>query len=214
VVFWTFLPSRKPGAAPTDVVPFLRYFTVFNLAQCEIADDALPARAREVHEPRPELEAIAACEAMLARYLPPRGPAISAGMAPCYYPVRDSVEMPRPESFLGAPERYAVLFHELAHSTGIATRLGRQVANRFGSEPYGREELVAEMTAAFLCDECGIGQAVVPNQAAYLAAWIRTIKTDPRAVVVAAGAASKAADYIRGGHTFPLPEETDDAQSA
>ena len=68
----------------------------------------------------------------------------------------------------------------------------------FGSPDYGREELVAEMAAAFLCAETEIGPAVIENQAAYLKGWLDQIKSDKRLVVLAAGAAQKAADWIRG----------------
>ena len=68
----------------------------------------------------------------------------------------------------------------------------------FGSHAYGREELVAEMTAAFLCAEAGILPATIENSAAYLDSWVRTIKADPKAVITAASQASKAAKRILG----------------
>ena len=68
----------------------------------------------------------------------------------------------------------------------------------FGSADYGQEELVAEMASAFVCGHCGIEQAILDNSAAYIAAWLRTIKQDSKLVVVAAAQAQKAADYILG----------------
>jgi antirestriction protein ArdC len=69
-------------------------------------------------------------------------------------------------------------------------------ANAFGSADYSKEELVAEMTSAFLCAEVGISPAVIDNQAAYVAGWLKKLRDDRRMVVIAAAQAQKAADYI------------------
>ena len=102
--------------------------------------------------------------------------------------------------FERAEEYYSTLFHELAHSTGHKTRLDRKgiesVAS-YGSPDYSREELVAEMAAAFLCGACGIAPATLDNSAAYLANWIKVLKADSKAAIIAAAQAQKAADYIR-----------------
>jgi antirestriction protein ArdC len=68
----------------------------------------------------------------------------------------------------------------------------------FGSAPYGKEELVAEMGAAFLCGSAGIVDLTVENSAAYLQSWLHRLKDDKRLVVQAAAQAQKAADYILG----------------
>jgi antirestriction protein ArdC len=77
-------------------------------------------------------------------------------------------------------------------------RKGITDANSFGSDPYGREELVAEMGAAFLCGHCGIETATLENSSAYISSWLRTIRQDARLVVQSAAAAQKAADWILG----------------
>jgi antirestriction protein ArdC len=74
--------------------------------------------------------------------------------------------------------------------------LDRQIANNFGSNPYAKEELIAEMTAAYLCGHAGIEQSIIENQAAYLAGWIEALKGDARLAIQAASAAQKAANYI------------------
>jgi antirestriction protein ArdC len=86
----------------------------------------------------------------------------------------------------------------MIHSTGHENRLARNASTDFGSHEYGREELTAEMGAAFLAGEAGILPATIDNSAAYLRSWIKTIREDVRAVVVAAGAAQRAADHILG----------------
>ena len=118
-----------------------------------------------------------------------------------YRRVTDSVHMPEQTRFATAEEYYSTLFHELSHSTGHSTRLDRKVDTEpqpFGSSDYGKEELVAEMAAAFLCGEVGIKPAVIDNQAAYIGGWLKQLKSEKKLVIAAAGAAQKAADWIRG----------------
>jgi antirestriction protein ArdC len=93
---------------------------------------------------------------------------------------------------------YSVLFHELGHSTGHKSRLARKdfCEASFGSETYSKEELVAEMTAAFLCGVNQIELKTIDNSAAYIKSWLKKLKDDPKMVVLAAAQAQKAADYI------------------
>jgi antirestriction protein ArdC len=109
--------------------------------------------------------------------------------------------MPSKSLFNSAEEYYSTLFHELTHSTGHPSRVGREgieVLNTFGSESYSKEELIAEMGAAMLCGVTGIAPATIENSAAYLQSWISRLKGDSKLLVSAASAAQKAADYIRG----------------
>jgi len=115
-------------------------------------------------------------------------------------PSRDSVGMPARGLFHSSEEFYSTLFHELTHSTGHTSRVGREgieQLNKFGSESYSREELIAEMGAAMLCGVTGIAPATLENSAAYLKTWIARLKSDSKLIVQAASAAQKAADYIR-----------------
>jgi antirestriction protein ArdC len=68
----------------------------------------------------------------------------------------------------------------------------------FGSPDYGKEELVAEMAAAFLCGQVGIQPTVIENQAAYIGGWLKQLKNDRKLIIAAASAGQKAADWIRG----------------
>jgi antirestriction protein ArdC len=104
-------------------------------------------------------------------------------------------------TFDSAEEYYSTLFHELTHSTGHPARLNRSTLTdfeRFGDESYSREELVAEMGAAFLTGFCGIENRTINNSAAYLANWLAALKSDSRIVLIAANQAQKAADLILG----------------
>jgi antirestriction protein ArdC len=107
----------------------------------------------------------------------------------------DRHQFTRPEFY------YGTMFHEQAHATGHASRLDREgiaAPHRFGDEVYSREELVAELTAAFLCAKVGIEQDTIKNSAAYIANWSAALREDPKCIVQAASAAQKAADWMIG----------------
>lgn len=94
---------------------------------------------------------------------------------------------------------YNTLFHELAHSTGHTSRLNRKELmehDGFGKSNYAKEELTAEMTAAYLCAVTGIGQPTIANSAAYIENWLKALKNDKSLIIMAASQAQKAADYI------------------
>lgn len=191
VVFWKTFENEEAEKARRGVL--LRYYHVFNVAQVEgIPEEKLPEVVSYAHDPIPEARAIV--EAM------PNAPKIEKGPRACYSPSLDCVTVPSLTRFERAEEYYSTLFHELAHSTGHKTRLDRkgiETVAPYGSPDYSREELVAEMTAAFLCGACGIAPATLDNSAAYLAGWIKVLKADSKAAIIAAAQAQKAADYIR-----------------
>ena len=90
-------------------------------------------------------------------------------------------------------------YHELIHSTGSEKRLAREGlcdAAPFGLRVYSKEELIAECGAAYLSAEAGISKAVIDNQAAYLAGWLKRLRDDHTLLIHAAAQAQKAADYI------------------
>jgi len=147
-----------------------------------------------------DFKPIEAAEQLAAGYL--AGPAVShdGGQQAFYRPATDSVHMPGKTRFASVEEYYSTLFHELSHSTGHSSRLDRKLDTNpkpFGSSDYGKEELVAEMSAAFLCSHAGIQPTVIENQAAYLGGWLKQIKADKKLVISAAGQAQRAADWIR-----------------
>lgn len=172
----------------------LRYYTVFNVEQIDGLKIELPEIPRVEHNPIAEAEAIVANM--------PNRPEIQHGPARCFYrPSMDFVNMPEIGLFAQAEEYYASLFHELTHSTGHESRLNRRSSDaprHFGDKEYSREELVAEMGAAFLAAACGIEHATLENSAAYLQGWLSVLRTDAKAVIIAAAQAQRAADYIQG----------------
>jgi len=136
----------------------------------------------------------------------PKRPEVKSGLGRAFYsPSGDFVGMPSAEQFRTGEDFYSVLFHELTHSTGAKCRLNRKGVSgsdgewsAFGSTPYAKEELVAEMGSAFLCGQVGIVERTLDNSAAYVASWLARLKDDRRLVVQAAAQAQKAADYILG----------------
>ena len=195
VVFWKELEVADRETGEPTKVPVLRYYRVFNAAQCEglrvpDAGAVEPLAFTPIEAAQRIVEAFAG------------GPSIEYGHTyPCYVPKADAVRMPDKERFTSSEEVYSTLFHELGHATGHSSRLDRGVdreQNAFGSERYSREELVAEMAAAFLCGEAGIEQVTLDNAAAYIAGWLKRLKDDKKLVVSAAGAAQKAADWVLG----------------
>ncbi len=173
----------------------LRYYRVFNVEQCELPQAVLDKLPKiETHEQDPIDAAEKIVEGM------PKRPAIEhAGSKAFYSVLSDSVTMPPRELFTTAEEYYATLLHELTHSTGHRSRLARETileAAAFGSAVYSKEELCAEMGAAYLCAEVGISTAVIENQAAYVAGWLKKLRDDRKLLIHAAAQAQHAADYI------------------
>jgi len=132
------------------------------------------------------------------------------GEAAFYRPATDHIQMPPKEVFHGSPTStpaeayYSALCHELVHWSGIPHRLDRILKTRFGSEAYAAEELVAELGAAFLCADLEISLEPRPDHAAYVATWLKVLKTDTRAIFTAASKAQQAVQFLHG-----LVEEDD-----
>jgi antirestriction protein ArdC len=200
IVFWKF--GKEEQAEPdgeittTKTWAMCRLYSVFNVEQCTIPglDLGKPELPDKTFNPIP------ICEKIVAEFAG-KPPINHAGDRAFYTPSRDSVTMPARESFDGPEEYYNTLFHELTHSTGHSSRLDREGVNAlhfFGDAVYSREELVAEMGAAFLSGHCGIENKTLNNSASYLQSWIKALRSDSKLVIVAAGAAQKAADLILG----------------
>jgi antirestriction protein ArdC len=119
------------------------------------------------------------------------------GGARAYYnATSDFVRVPPPAAYFEPINWHRTAFHELGHWTGHASRLKRDNSGSFGSKSYAREELVAEMAGAFVCASLGIVPTV--RHADYVGSWLEMLREDNRAVVRAASAASKAADFLLG----------------
>lgn len=198
VVFWKvgqyLVEDPETGERVSRNSFLLRYYNVFNLEQTEGV--TLP-KGREAVPVAHDVDPIEAAEAIVAGM--PKAPTIEhGGDVASYSPSQDRVAMPKLERFESAAYYYGTLFHELTHATGHPSRLDRGLNGSFGSDPYAREELVAEMGSAFLVAEAGISADVFRNSVAYLESWVRCLKGNPKLVVIAAAQAQKAADFILG----------------
>ena len=173
----------------------LRYYRVFNLEQCELPQSVIDKLPKiEIHEHDP----IEAAERIIAGM--PNPPEVQyAGSKAFYSSITDRITLPPRSLFESVEEFYATLDHEIIHACGSPKRLNRESiaeAAPFGSPTYSREEMVAELGAAFLCAEAGISNAVLPNQAAYVAGWLKKLHDDRKLLIHAAAQAQRAADYI------------------
>lgn len=181
--------ERGAGEDGAHGVPFLKRFTVFNVAQCE----RLPGRCIVQDAALPPRETIPAAEALIAA----SGADIRIGGNEAYYwPRGDYVALPQQQAFRAQIDYYRTALHELGHWTGHKSRLGRDQTGGFASAAYGREELCAELASAFLCAALGIRPTV--RHADYIGAWLSIMRADTRAIFKAASLASKAADYLLG----------------
>ncbi|OCC24331.1 antirepressor [Croceicoccus estronivorus] len=200
-----FTPEAEKQRAERDggeakAVPFLKRFTVFNVAQCEglregLASDPAPLPEREVV---PLAEEVIAASGVDFRI---------GGDKAFYVPSLDYVQVPPQPAFFQQVNYYRTCLHELTHATGHPNRLGRNLVNAFGSKDYAREELVAEMGSAFLCAALGITPTV--RHADYIGAWLEVLREDNRAIFRAASAASKAADWLLSRHREACAAQTE-----
>lgn len=182
--------AREAGE-DAKAIPFLKRFTLFNVAQCEglregLAADPVPLGAREIV---PLAEEVIAASGVDFRI---------GGDKAFYVPAHDFVAVPPQSDFFVPVNYYRTALHELTHATGHVSRLDRKLMNGLGGKDYAREELVAEMGSAFLCAALGIVPTV--RHADYLAHWLELLKEDSRAIFRAASHASKAADWILARH--------------
>ena len=187
-----FVPYReRTRAAETgdepEAIPFLKRFTVFNADQC--AD--LPADLAPAPQPLAENLVLPQAEALIRA----TGADIRIGGNRAFYiPSADTIQVPPPSSYFEPINWHRTVCHELGHWAGAAHRLNRDLSGCFGSASYAREELVSEMTGAFVCAALSIVPTV--RHADYLGAWLDVLREDNRAIIRAASAASKAADYL------------------
>jgi antirestriction protein ArdC len=197
IVFWKQTTVEDKESGEPKKKRLLRFYHVFNVTQCDglkIASAPLETPANGISKP----------EDIVANM--PQPPLVKHGMTHAYYsPREDCVGLPARERFERTEDYYSTVFHELVHSTGHEKRLKRSTLTEsagFGSNPYCKEELIAEMGAAFLCGQAEIGERTIDNSAAYLKGWLEELRRDKMLLVHAAAQAQRAADFILG-RTLP-----------
>ena len=179
------------GTEEDRKIPFPKGYTVFNSDQIE----DLPARYHAGPAPVIDPERrIAHAETFFAA----TGADIRHGGNSAHYSGgTDHVQMPPFEAFHSPEAYYATLAHEATHWTKHPKRLDRTFGRkRWGDEGYAREELVAELGAAFLCADLGLALEPRPDHAAYIQSWLKVLENDKRAIFQAAAYAQRAADFL------------------
>ena len=195
VIYWK-TPSKNEDVVDGEKekkVPLLRYYKVFNIAQCRgLPENLFDSIVAKGHDP------IVECETIITGM--PQCPVIKYKENRAFYHIdEDYINMPKKKLFKTIEGYYATLFHELVHSTGSEKRLNRKTVTEmfeFGSEAYGLEELVAELGSAYLSSYTGILNAEIKNTAAYINGWLNVLKSDKRFIVQASGQAQRAVDFI------------------
>ena len=171
-----------------DLIPLAKRFYIFNEAQL----------AGYVPELANEFESITEADSIL-KNSPMAGISVTHG-SPAYFPKLDLITMPDLNEFKEPEFYYGTLFHEMGHAAGSEKRLNRKTLtdlNKFGSHEYSKEELVAELTSAFLMAKSGL-TANIPESASYCAGWLKVLNNDTNLFISAASQAQKAANYILG----------------
>lgn len=198
VVYWNIVERKDKETGEIETAPILRYYTVFNVADIENAEWKTDATAVEVEPDGDAYEiAFATVNGM------PNRPHIAhdGGDRAYYIPAQDEIHMPALTAFETAEGYAETLYHEAVHATGHDKRLARHIGEGgldvFGTDRYAREELVAEIGAAFLMATTGIdNEHTRNNNAAYVKGWVNAIREDNKAIIYAAARAGKAANYI------------------
>lgn len=209
VVFWKVISrqmkdangqpmTNAEGNPIMENLPFLRYFNVFHIDDCEGIEPRWKDKL-----PSPNAQPIEAAEAALQGYVKRSGVSFeNAKQDKAYYsPIMDKISLPLIEQFPEIAEYYSTAFHEATHSTGHKSRLnrftGEAAAAMFGSENYSKEELIAELGSACIMHDLGIEtKGTFKNSAAYIQNWLTVLRNDKRMIVNAASKADKAARMI------------------
>jgi antirestriction protein ArdC len=197
IVFFKWIVKEDKDTGQTRRIPFLRTYTLFNVEQCDGLPDKVMGTDGEVTPELSDEERIGVAEAFFTEL--ERNSTVSVqegGAQASYNPSLDKIRIPNFADYLSPEGFYSTKAHEHGHSTGHKTRLAREEAfgNRFGSSAYAYEELVAEMTAAFVCAHLGIERNLQHPE--YIGHWIKVLRGDKKALFTAASQARKAVVWL------------------
>ena len=200
IVFWSFIEKKEKDEFGNEKVvkkfPMLKYFNVFHISQVEGVE---PLNKEE----RKQNEQIKSAQEIVDTYFNNETlKLVNKDKKRAYYsPSADYINVPELNQFKSSNEYYATLFHEMVHSTGHSSRLNRGLEQNagFGSESYSKEELIAEIGSAGLCEIANVStDDTFINSVAYLQSWIKVLKNDKKLIVSASSKAEKAIEYILG----------------
>ncbi len=198
VVFWKWIEQEDEETGEKKEVPFLRYYNVFHIDQCE----GITAKHTQEATFPDGADTLATAQDIIYDYLSREGVKLThtEGDQAFYRPATDEVVLPIRKQFVSTAEYYSTVFHELTHSTGHPSRLNRLTRpSFFGTEDYSKEELVAEIGASALVNYVGLETTnSLRNNTAYIQNWLTVLKGDKRFIVSASGKAEKAVNLILG----------------
>lgn len=214
IVKW--LAVEKQDATGAKIKGTLAYmvpltYCVFNVEQI----DGLPENFYPAPDPAVVIESgVVRLQRIddIEQYFTAIGADVRTGKTGAFYNRHsDFIGMPNFDLFASAEDYYSTKAHEFGHWTGHESRLDRQFGTRFGDDAYAAEELVAEMTSAFLCAFHGIELKERADHASYLAHWIKILKADKKAIFTASSAAQKAAEFLHSRAGVKAAPEVEDA---
>lgn len=203
IISFRMLPKKElefnssTGKDEQGFYPFLRTYSIFNILQCEGIEYPKPIKY--------DNDPIAEAEKLIKGFTNKPKVLNNEAFSPCYNLKNDIVKMPSMDVFFTSELYYQTLFHELIHSTGHKNRLDRPMVSNMKSKGYSKEELIAELGAAFLCTEAGIVNDNHDNSAAYIQGWLKQLQNDKKFIFYAAQQAQKAFNHIK-------PQEKETAQ--
>lgn len=194
VCYWNWPEKTEDGEKKR--VPIFRYYSIYNIAQCDGIPIELIPKQSAIRENPPLL----VCDSLVEEM--PNKPEIKFKENRAFYhPFYDYINMPKMKTFNSSEEYYCTLFHELIHSSGHSSRLNRKEVvqmKSLGADAYSIEELIAETGACFLSSIAGISDLVFDNSASYINGWLERLRGDKRLIVYASAKAQRAVDYITG----------------
>lgn len=189
--------TKEDGSKETKNYKFIKTFNVFNAEQVEGDIDSLN-HLLELN-PVSKVNALNSCN----EYIKNTKAVINHGGNSAHYvPSKDFISIPDVKAFndtdtSSATENYySTLFHELAHWSGHSSRLNRTLSTKFASNEYAFEELIAELTSAYLCAQQGVSKSPRPDHANYLSNWAKCIRDNKTAILKASGIASNVLKYL------------------
>lgn len=202
VVYWNMLDVEEKddnGELQKKKIPFLRYYNVFHISQ---VDDVSPLEEESVQSNVNEFDLLTSAEEVLEAYVDREHLRfVESETSEAYYsPIKDVVVVPCRSRHISINEFYSTAFHELVHSTGHHSRLGRLVECRvaaFAYNEYSKEELIAEIGSATLLNFLGVETSeTFKNSSGYIQGWLAALRSDTKLIVSASGKAAKAVDFI------------------
>ncbi len=197
IVYYNWI-EKEDEEGNKETFPILKYYNVYHISQCEGIESKL-----EPYIANNENDIITEAEKILNDYIQRENVKLNiiTGSDRAYYnPNKDEIVLPDIKQFTSNHEYYSTGFHEAIHSTGHSSRLDRRStmkSHKFGSQDYSREELVAEIGSAMLCNRIGIEiPQTFQNSVAYIQSWLKALQNDVRMITIASGQAQKAVSYI------------------